>query len=103
MADVELRERSGGRESLDTVLEQLQACCLPADRKWSGTELFERLDTFVDEPVFMPLYRRYANTDGFPDARPLLERLGVDASGRRVRFDDDAELSEIRRALTSAP
>lgn len=103
MADVELRERSGGAESLDTVLEQLQACCLPADRKWSGTELFEKLDTFLDEPLFMPLYRRYANTDGFPDARPLLKRLGVDVSGRRVRFDDDAELADIRKALTSAP
>ena len=103
MADVELRERSGGKESLDTVLEQLQACCLPADRKWSGTELFEKLDTFVDEPVFMPLYERYANTDGFPDARLLLQRLGVDTSSRRVRFDDDAELAGIRQALTAAP
>ncbi|MDX1508363.1 MAG: hypothetical protein R3358_08790 [Woeseiaceae bacterium] len=103
MADVELRERSGGTESLDTVLEKLQACCLPADRKWTGTELFEKLDTFVDEPVFMPLYRRYANSDGFPDARPLLARLGVDVSGRRVRFDDAAELADIRKALTTAP
>ena len=103
MADVELRRRSGGAESLDTVLARLQACCLPAERSWSGRELFEKLDTFIDEPLFMPLYRRYADTDGFPDARPLLVRLGVDVGGRNVRFDDGAELAEIRRALTAPP
>ena len=30
MADVEIRRRSGGNESLDSVLGQLQQCCLPS-------------------------------------------------------------------------
>ena len=50
MADVTLRERTNGRESLDTVLGELEHCCLPARYRWSGPGLFRRLDQFVGEP-----------------------------------------------------
>ena len=100
MADVELRRRSGGRESLDGVLDQLQVCCLPSAHSWSGTELFLKLDGFVDEPVFMPLYRKYADARGFPRFEDTLERLGVTIHNGTVQLSDDAELAEIRRAIT---
>ena len=102
LADIELRERSGGAESLDTVLDQLQACCLPAQRKWSGPRLFEKLDSFVASPVFMPLYRRYADSDGFPELAPVLDGLGVkmNADGT-VTLNDDASMSAIRKAMSA--
>lgn len=74
LADVELRERSSGAESLDTVLGQLQSCCLPSQERWSGTRLFEQLDELLDEPVFMPLYRQHAETVGFPDVQSAFAR-----------------------------
>ncbi len=76
MADVRLRELSDGEETLDLVLDSLQQCCLPSDRVWSGPELFAKMDSLTDYPVFMPLYRRYADTAGFPDMAPQIERLG---------------------------
>ena len=100
MADVELRRRSRGAESLDTVLGRLAHCCLPSDHRWSGPELFRKLDTLLDEPLFMDLYRRYADTPGFPDATPLLAKLGVTDARGRVRLSDTAEFAAIRRALT---
>ena len=101
MADIELRQRSDGKESLDTVLGQLQRCCLPARREWSGPKLFKKLDSFIDEPVFMPLYRRYANATGFPDPQPALNDLGVIiTAGGSVRFRADAKFADIREALT---
>ncbi len=100
MADVELRQRSGGTETLDDVLGRLQACCLPSPRVWSGPELFEKLDALASHPVFMPLYRRYADTAGFPDARPLLERLGVGIADGEVHLRRDGELQAIRAAIT---
>lgn len=103
MADVELRQRSGGSETLDSVLGRLQLCCVPSDRTWSGTELFRQLDALIDEPLFMPLYRRYANTAGFPDAHALLEQLGVDYARRRARLSDRAELADIRRQIMQEP
>ncbi len=100
LADVALREQSGGRESLDTVLDDLQRCCLPSTRTWSGPELFSKLDSFVEEPVFMPLYRRYANRAGFPDVAPALLRLGVEVDKAGTRLYDDAELASIRDAIS---
>ena len=103
MADVELRRRSGGRETLDLALEQLAQCCLPSDRSWSGPELFKQLDRFVETPVFMPLYRRYADRSGFPDFRKTFAALGIEVVDGSVRFDDNAELAALRRAITTPP
>ena len=63
-------------------------------------QLFERLDSFVEEPIFMPLYRRYANEVGFPEYRAVLEELGVNIDKDRVSLSNDADLAEIRRAIT---
>lgn len=100
MADVQLREQSGGKETLDIVLGRLQECCLPSDRAWSGSELFAKLDSLTSYPVFMPLYRRYADTAGFPDVQPLFERLGLSVSNGKVRLRRHAELIDIRLAIT---
>lgn len=100
IADVSLREQSGGEETLDLVLDRLQACCLPSDRVWSGPELFTKMDSLTSYPVFMQLYRRYADTAGFPDMAPLIERLGLSVSNGKVRLKRNAELAGIRLAIT---
>ena len=103
MADVELRERSGGAGGLDDVLGQLQACCLPSDVAWSGPTFFARLDALAGEPVFMPLYRRHADTVGFPDTGELFDRLGLVVDGETVTMRADAELAHIRDTMTRPP
>ena len=100
IADVELRRRSNGKQSLDTVLGQLQQCCLPANRVWSGTELFATLDGFLGEPLFMPLYHRYADTAGFPDTSDVFAQLGMTIDDGEVKVRRDGELREIREAIT---
>jgi M61 glycyl aminopeptidase len=102
LADIELRQRSGGTESLDTVLGQLQKCCLPSRTQWSGQRLFKKLDSFLETPVFMPLYRKYANTEGFPNFAPALVDLGIDVSGSGVTLREDRPLAGVRQAI-SAP
>jgi len=100
LADVTLRERSAGEESLDDVLEKFQACCLPSDRVWTGKELFTKFDSLASAPVFMPLYRRYADTAGFPDTSNVFERLGVTVSDDVVSMHRNAELQLIRQSIT---
>jgi predicted metalloprotease with PDZ domain len=100
MADVTLRERSGGAETLDTVLKRFQACCLPSPDVWTGPEFFAKLDSLIDEPVFMPLYRRYADTAGFPDTSDVFERLGLRVRDDEVSIRRSAELADIRLAIT---
>lgn len=101
LADLELRQRSNGQESLDTVLGRLQSCCLPAARKWSGPDLFSKLDSFLDEPLFMPLYDRYANSNGFPDVSAALTDLGVVTAGASVELSDRARLAALRVAISN--
>lgn len=102
LADVELRRRSNDRESLDTVLGSLQRCCLPSARRWSGMDLFRKLDELLDEPLFMSLYQRYADTEGFPDTADALAELGVLIEAGEVRLDDTAALAAVRHAITRA-
>ncbi len=105
IADVDLRNRSGGTESLNTVLDKLQDCCLPARRLWSGPKLFKKLDALLDDPekpVFMPLYRRHANTENFPDIEALLDDLGVTPGfqpGAPARLNASARLSALRESI----
>lgn len=100
MADVSLRELSGGEQTLDDVLAELQSCCLPSARAWSGPELFAALDRIAGRDVFVPLYRRYADTIGFPDPTPVFERLGLSVDDGRVRLERRARLGHIRNAIT---
>jgi hypothetical protein len=101
LADITLRQRSNGEESLDKVLGQLQSCCLPSGRRWSGPQLFEKLDTFVEAPVFMPLYRKYADEEGFPDVARLLPDLGIETNqDGTVTLEDGKSLANIRKAIS---
>jgi hypothetical protein len=99
MADVTLRERSDGAESLDTVLDRLQTCCLPSTRTWTGPEFFAALDELIEDAVFMPLYRRYADRAGFPDVSTYMDRLGVVGADGAARIDPDAPLGRLRRNI----
>lgn len=100
MADVELRKRSGGAQSLDTVLGDLRDCCLPSERTWSGPELFSKLDELAGGDVFMSLYRRYADADGFPDYRPVFAELGIEVRRGKVQFNNDAPMIAARNDIT---
>lgn len=99
LADVQLRERSGGEESLDDILDKFQACCLPSDRVWSGPELFAQFDELASSPVFTPLFLRYADTVGFPDTSDVFERLGLAVSDGKIHIRADAELQAIRESI----
>lgn len=99
LADVTLRHRSGGAKSLNTVLDQLQACCLPSERTWVGPELFARLDQLSGDTVFMELYRRHADAAGMPDLTTLYRQLGLNPNGDLLELDDNAPGAAIRRAI----
>lgn len=99
MGDVELRRQSGGSQSLDSVLGQLAACCLPSADVWEGRALFRKLDALAGREVFVPLYDKYANAPGMPPWRATLDGLGVKGTGENVVLDHTAPLGAIREAI----
>jgi hypothetical protein len=100
LADVELRRRSDGEQTLDDILGEFQQCCLPSRRTWSGVDLFSKFDSFLQQPLFMDLYRLHADTAGFPAVQPLLQELGVIQDGDNVRLSDSAESAQLRITMT---
>lgn len=99
MADVQLRKLSNGTESLDDILDRFQACCLPSERVWSGPELFAYFDVLASAPVFMPLYKRFADTAGFPDTSDIFAQLGLTVSDGKVHYSRGAESHALRDAI----
>ncbi len=103
LADVELRRRSAGAQSLDTALARLADCCLPAERSWTARELMQRLDRLTGTTVFMDLYRRYVDSDEFPDLAGVYADLGLQPmSATTLRFDSTAPAAAICEAIMSA-
>ncbi len=101
LADYQLRVQSGGKQTLGTVLRELQKCCLPSSRTWTAMELFGRLDQMSSTTVFTGLYREHADTKGMPDMRAAYKRLGIVTNGRRVSLNDQAPDADVRQAIMS--
>jgi hypothetical protein len=104
LADVELRRRSGGAQSLDTALAAFADCCLPATRSWSARELLQQLDRLTDTTVFMELYRKHVDSDDFPDLVALYGELGLQSmDATSLRLDATAPGAAICAAIMTAP
>ncbi|MFA6218694.1 MAG: hypothetical protein WC692_02835 [Erythrobacter sp.] len=65
-------------------------------------DLMDLADTVYGTPILRPLYARFAETRVEPDLALTFARLGVAEDGDRLRYDDRAELSELRRSMTYA-
>jgi hypothetical protein len=57
-------------------------------------------DRAVGVPVLTDLYGKMGNRPMTVDLDGLWKQLGIEAEGRTVRFNDDAPLAAIRRAIT---
>ena len=102
-ADVELRRRTGGAQSLDTAMAALRDCCLPSERAWTGREVFDRLDRLTGDTVFRELYDAHVPGRRFPDVGEVSASLGIVERGDRLRFRPDPEAEALRDAIMSPP
>ncbi len=76
-ADLELRKQSDGKVGLNDILLKLNRCCIPAEKIWSGEALAKKLDELSQTKIFYQSYKTLANSEQFPNYKPVLERLGV--------------------------
>jgi len=104
LADVELRRRSAGAQSLDTALAALSDCCLPAERSWTARELMWKLDRLTGTTVFMDLYRKHVDSDEFPELGAVYAELGLQPiSATSLRLDPAASEAAICAAIMAPP
>ena len=99
MADVELRQRSKGRQSIERVLHQFRQCCGEDMGPWSAKAMFLRLDQLSGLDTLTRLYRQQVSQRSFPEVYGMLNKLGVKVRNGQVYLDDNAPLAEIRREI----
>ena len=103
LADLEIREKSGGRRSLDDAFRGILAEGGDVRAGWTLEEALAAGDRGVGGGwnVLSRLHAAQGRTAVSVDLEALFRRLGVSRAGGRVVFDDEAPLAAIRRALTS--
>jgi hypothetical protein len=99
LADVELRERSGGLLGLEDGLRRVRARGGRSSEVWPLLETLEVADGAFTEPVLVRLKDRYAARPAALDLDALFEKLGVILEGESVRLDDGAPLAWVRRSI----
>lgn len=97
--DTRMRTASNGTMSLDRALAALEACCMPAKRRWRVERLISRLDELTDTKVFSREYERMIDAPAVPDYDEAYERLGITVEGDDIRLKGAAAQRALRAAI----
>ncbi len=100
LADVEIRQRSGNRKSLDDALRAIAAEGGTGSSTWPQMRILRVGDATVGMPVLENLHERLGARPETTDLEALWRQLGVVRRSGSVVFDDAAPLAAIRRAMT---
>lgn len=102
LVDIELRERSQGRQSLATVLAQYRDCCLPNHSVMPVTRIIAMLDRLSKTDVFSKHYRFIIDSKDFPDYQEAFSKLGIETLWGNVRFSKDLTKQRLRRQIVTS-
>jgi hypothetical protein len=100
LADIEIRERTENRRSLDDALRGIVRAGGNVTAVWTLERALETGDRATGVPVLEALYARMRNGAEAADLSSLWRRLGVSTSGGRIVYDDAAPLAAVRKGIT---
>ncbi len=100
VADVEIRQKTGNRQSLDTALKAVIAGGGTQEVKWELQPTLKLADASLGQSILVPLHARLGAAPGEVDLAALFKRLGVAVVKGKVVYDDRAPQAAIRRAMT---
>jgi hypothetical protein len=102
LADIQIRERTGGRSGLVDALRGLLAAGGNDQVDWPIARALREADKAVGVPVLEELYQSMKNAPVATDLDALWRSLGVDVRRGALTLDEKAPRAAIRRAI-SAP
>lgn len=103
LADIEIRERTHNRKSIDDAFRAVVKAGGNISVSWDIEQVLSEGDRGTGVPVLTELYRRMADQPVPVDLPALWRRLGVARRGDSVVFNEDAPLAALRRAITAPP
>jgi hypothetical protein len=101
LADVGIRQRTGGRRSLDDALRGIVRAGGNVTASWSIDRVLEVGDAATGVPVLRELYARMGRRRPEEDLPALFRELGVAEAGDALVYDGAAPLASIRRGITT--
>jgi hypothetical protein len=102
LADVEIRERTKGKKSLDDALRGIRASGGDVTESWPIESVLQAGDRAATVPVLSELYAKWGGHPVTVDLPDLFRRLGVSSSGGRdgkITYDDKAPLAWVRKGI----
>jgi hypothetical protein len=100
-ADVRIHERSGNKYGLQDALRGILRAGGNIETEWPLARALQAADDTVGTTVLTDLYLRMKDAPMEIDLPVLWRRLGVSGSGQNVVFHADAELAQVRTAITA--
>lgn len=100
LADLDIRERTDGRASLETCFRAVLKAGGDTTARWPRQRMLDACDAATGTDTMARLARRYVSQPGDLDLDALWRELGVRFDGRMVTFDDSAPKAALRRAIT---
>jgi predicted metalloprotease with PDZ domain len=101
LADLEIRERTANRRGVEDALRGIQQAGGSIGVNWTLEQVLAEGDRATGVPVLRDLYERLGRGSGEVDLPGLWARLGVQRADQTLRFDDDAPLAAVRRAIAT--
>jgi hypothetical protein len=103
IADMEIRERTGGRRGLVDALRGILAAGGNDQVSWSIDRAFREGDRAVGVPVLEELYRKMKDAPVATDLDAIWRGLGIERRHGALDLDDKAPKAAIRRAISAPP
>jgi len=101
LADVEIRRQTDNAKGLEQALRAILDAGGDIRKEWNLQDALRIGDRAVGVNVLEPLYTRMKDNSVNVDLGSLWTQLGVQSDGAAVRFDDNAPLAAVRRAITT--
>jgi predicted metalloprotease with PDZ domain len=101
LADVEIRQKTGNRKSLDDALRGIVKAGGNVTMSWPLKRALEEGDRATGVPVLMELYAKMGSQAMPVDLPDLWKKLGVSRVDGRIVYDDKAPLAAVRSGITT--
>jgi len=102
LSDVEIRERSHGRQGLPDALRAILDAGGDIRSRWPLSRALNVADRALGQTTLADLYGRLGTAPGNVDLTDLWRRLGVRRERGRVVYDDRAPLAAVRGATAGS-
>lgn len=97
VADIRLRQQSGGKLTLDLALEKLNDCC--ADARLSVPQIVNKLDELNSVLLFQPLYQQLIDSPEMPAFDSLFASLGITVVAGEVTLQQRGPGAALRQQI----